>query len=160
MVSALLIGLMTLALFLTPIGVPGLWVMAGLLALGAWLGHVGVFVLVICILLALTAELVEFWIVRKLNLRYGGSRKAFWGAIIGGTVGVLVGMPVPIVGSVIAGFVGSFAGAAVATLYETQQIGVATRVGWGVLLGRMWAAGVKVSLGFVILVLGSASLLV
>lgn len=160
MVSALLIGLMTVALFLTPLGVPGLWLMVGVLALGAWLGHVGTLVLIACILLALTAELVEFWIVRRLNVRYGGSRKAFWGAIIGGTIGVLVGMPVPIIGSVIAGFIGSFAGAAAATLYETQQLGAATRVGWGVLIGRMWAAGVKVSLGFVILVLGSASLLV
>ena len=160
MVSALLIGLMTLALFLTPIGVPGLWVMVGLLALGAWLGHVGTFVLIVCGVLALTAELVEFWIVKKLNLRYGGSRKAFWGAIIGGLVGVLVGLPVPVIGSVIAGFVGSFAGAAAATLYETKQLGAATRVGWGVLMGRMWAAGVKVSLGFVILVLGAAALLV
>ena len=159
MLTTLLIAVMTIALFLTPLGVPGLWIMVGVLALGTWLGHVSVFVLVVCSLLALTAEIVEFFIVQKLNVRYGGSRRAFWGAMIGGVVGVLLGMPVPVIGSVIAGFVGSFAGAAIATFYETKEMGAAGRVGWGVMLGKMWAAAVKMSLGFIILVLGAASLL-
>jgi uncharacterized protein YqgC (DUF456 family) len=112
-----------------------------------------------CLALAFVAELLEFLIVQKLNLRYGGSRLAFWGAIFGGIAGVVIGMPIPIIGSIIAGFLGSFAGAMGATYYETRKFDAARRVGWGVLLGRMWAAATKVAAGIVIFVLGSAALL-
>jgi uncharacterized protein len=160
MLSILGIMIMGVALFLTPLGIPGLWIMVGVLAIGAIAGDVGVFVIVACTLLALAAEILEFFIVQKLNVRYGGSRLAFWGAIFGGVIGVIVGMPVPIIGSIIAGFLGSFAGAMAATLYETKRFDSAARVGWGVLIGRMWAAATKVAAGIVIFVLGSAALLV
>jgi hypothetical protein len=150
---------MGVALFLTPLGIPGLWIMVGVLAIGTIVGDVGAFIIVICLLLALAAELLEFFIVQKLNVRYGGSRLAFWGAIFGGIAGVILGMPIPIVGSIIAGFLGSFAGAMAATLYETKRLDSAARVGWGVLIGRMWAAATKVAAGIVIFVLGSAALL-
>ena len=152
--------IMGIALFLTPLGVPGLWIMVGVLAIGAMLGHVGVFVMLGCLVLAISAELLEFYIVKKLNVRYGGSRLAFWGAIFGGVAGVIIGLPIPLIGSIIAGFLGTFAGAMAATLYETKRFDSAARVGWGVLLGRMWAAAAKVAAGIVIFVLGSTALLV
>jgi uncharacterized protein YqgC (DUF456 family) len=160
MLSILAILIMGAALFLTPLGIPGLWIMVGVLAIGAIAGDVGVFVIVVCLALALGAEILEYFIVQKLNVRYGGSRLAFWGAIFGGVIGVIVGMPVPIIGSLIAGFLGTFAGAMVATLYETKRFDSATRVGWGVLVGRMWAAATKVAAGIVIFVLGATALLV
>lgn len=159
MLSILGVLIMGVALFLTPLGIPGLWIMVGVLAIGAVAGDVGVLIIVTCLLLALAAEILELFIVQKLNVRYGGSRLAFWGAIFGGVIGVILGMPIPIVGSIIAGFLGSFAGAMAATLYETKRFDSAARVGWGVLLGRMWAAATKVAAGIVIFVLGSASLL-
>jgi uncharacterized protein YqgC (DUF456 family) len=152
--------IMGIALFLTPLGIPGLWIMVGVLAIGAMLGDVGVLVLLGCLLLALGAEILEFFIVKKLNLRYGGSRLAFWGAIFGGVAGVIVGMPIPVIGSIIAGFIGSFAGAMAATLYETKRFDSAARVGWGVLIGRVWAAAAKVGAGIIIFLLGSTALLV
>lgn len=151
---------MAVALFLTPLGVPGLWIMVAVLAFGTYMGSVSILVLAICVVLAVCAEIVEFFIVQRLNVRYGGSRLAFWGAIFGGVAGVLIGMPVPIVGSLVAGFLGTFAGAALATLYETRRLDDATRVGWGVLLGRMWAAVAKVGTGIVIFVLGASALLI
>lgn len=159
LLSILGILIMAVALFLTPLGVPGLWIMVGVLAIGAMLGEVSVLVLMVCLALAFMAEIVEYFIVGKLNVRYGGSRLAFWGAIFGGVIGVLIGLPVPIIGSLIAGFLGSFAGAVAATLYETRRMDAATRVGWGVLLGRMWSAAVKVAVGVVLFVLGAASLI-
>jgi uncharacterized protein YqgC (DUF456 family) len=159
MLAAVGIIVMVIALFLTPLGVPGLWIMVGVLAVGAALGEVGVLILMVCLALAFAAELLEFMIVGKLNLRYGGSRLAFWGAIAGGIAGVMIGLPVPILGSLVAGFLGSFAGAVAATLYETRKMDAAARVGWGVLLGRMWSAAVKVAVGMVVLVLGAAALL-
>jgi uncharacterized protein len=159
MLAVLGIAVMVAALLLTPLGVPGLWIMVAVLALGTWGGAVGVLVLGTAIVLAAAAEVVEFLIVERLNVRYGGSRLAFWGAITGGIAGVIVGMPVPIFGSVVAGFIGSFVGAALATLYETRRVEAAARVGWGTLLGRMWAAAAKVAAGMIILVLGASALL-
>ena len=149
---------MVAALLLTPLGVPGLWIMVAVLAAGAWAGQVGLLVLGICIVLAAAAEVAEYLIIDRLNLRYGGSRLAFWGAIAGGIAGVMIGMPIVIIGPLVAGFLGSFVGAALATLYETRRVEAAARVGWGALLGRMWAAAAKVAAGVVILVLGGAAL--
>jgi uncharacterized protein len=159
MLAFLGILIMAVALLLTPLGVPGLWIMVAVLAVGAWAGAVGLLVVATAVVLAAAAEVVEFLVIDRMNIRYGGSRLAFWGAIVGGIAGIIVGVPVPVVGSIVAGFIGSFIGAALATLYETRQVEAAARVGWGTLLGRMWAAAAKVAAGTVILVLGSASLL-
>jgi uncharacterized protein len=159
MLAVLGILIMLVALLLVPLGVPGLWIMVAVLGVGVWLGEVGWLLLIVCAAVAAAAELAEWVILDRMNARYGGSRMAFWGAIIGGIVGVFVGMPVPIVGSVLAGFLGSFVGAAAATIYETRHVESAARVGWGTLLGRMWAAGAKVAGGFIILVLGGAALI-
>jgi uncharacterized protein len=154
------IAVMFIALFLTPLGIPGNWIMVGVLAAGALLGEVGVGVMIAALLLAGAAEIVEFMIVNRLNVRYGGTSRAFWGSIAGGIMGVMVGLPVPIVGSVIAGFLGSFVGAAVVTWFETTRSDAALRVGWGVLIGRALSAAAKSAAGVVILVLGAAALLV
>ncbi|HSJ24246.1 MAG TPA: DUF456 family protein [Longimicrobiales bacterium] len=142
-----------------PFGFPGLWVMVAVLAVGWWLGAVGWLILALALVLAAAAELIEYYIIDRMNIRYGGSRLAFWGAILGGIAGIIIGLPVPILGSVIAGFIGSFVGAALATLYQTRHVEHAARVGWGTLLGRLWASVAKVAAGVIILVLGSAALI-
>jgi uncharacterized protein YqgC (DUF456 family) len=151
--------LMVLALFLIPLGLPGLWIMIGVIALGAIYKTVGLFVLLGALALAVVAELLEFIFVKRLTNKYGGSRKAFWGAMIGGLIGVVVGVPIPVIGSVIAGFIGSFLGAVAATLLEGRDVNTARRVGWGVLLGRALAAGAKTAAGVVILVMGVTAFL-
>ncbi len=157
--SFLAIAVMVVALFVIPLGLPGLWIMVGVLALGAVYKLVGLLTIIAAIVIAGIAELLEFGFVKRLNARYGGSRKAFWGAIIGGVVGVFVGLPVPIIGSVIAAFVGSFLGSAIVTLAETRDLRAAHRVGLGALMGRALAAVVKVFAGLAILVIGGFALL-
>jgi uncharacterized protein len=153
------IALMVLSLLLIPLGLPGAWIMVAILAAGAIYKVVGFFTLVIVVAVAAVAEVLEFVFVKRLNQQYGGSRKAFWGAIVGGILGVIIGAPIPIIGSIIAGFLGSFVGSAAVTLAETRNIDSARRVGWGVVLGRALAAVVKTFAGLVILVLGTFALL-
>jgi uncharacterized protein len=159
MLTGLGIVVLVLGLLSIPLGLPGLWIMVGVVALGAIMGEVGMLILLATVLLAIVAEVIEFFIVRKLTAQYGGSRKAFWGALAGGFVGVIVGMPVPIIGSLIAGMLGSFIGAAVVTYTETQKLTSAHRAGWGALLGRMISAVAKTAAGVAILVLAAAALL-
>lgn len=153
-------ALMALSILLIPLGLPGLWVLVALVGLGAWLGELSAWVVVAAVALAAAAELAEWLIVRSMNLRYGGSPRAFWGAIVGGMIGVLVGAPIPVAGSVVAGFLGSFLGAALITYYELRDVGAAHRVGWGVLLARTLSVGLKVAAAVVILVIGATAWIV
>jgi hypothetical protein len=121
--------------------------------------EVGTAIVMTTLLIAVLAELIEFFIVKRLTQQYGGSRKAFWGAIIGGTAGLLIGIPIPIVGSIIAGLLGTFVGAALVTYAETKQMISAHRVGWGAVIGRALSAISKTAAGIVILVLATAALL-
>ena len=87
----MLIAILVLALFMIPLGLPGLWIMIGVVAVGAVMGHIGLTVTVIALAIATIAELIEFFIVKRLTNQYGGSKKAFWGALAGGLAGVIVG---------------------------------------------------------------------
>ena len=150
---------LVLALISIPLGLPGLWIMIGVAAIGAITGEIGLITLLACLIIAVVAELIEFVLVRRLTAQYGGSRKAFWGALAGGFAGVLVGAPIPIIGSIIAGMVGAFAGAALVTYAETRKFDSAHRVGWGAVLGRVFTAVAKTAAGIAILAIAAAALM-
>jgi len=138
------------ALILIPIGLPGTWLMVAIAIVDKLADHttgVGVVTIACVTSIALLAELAEWVLIARFAKRYGGSRRAGWGAVIGGFVGVLVGVPVPIVGSIIGGFVGSFVGALVAEYEATGNHRHATRAATGALLGRAAAAAMKVAAG-------------
>ena len=153
---------MVLSLFLIPLGAPGTWIMILVLSIGAWKDEVAWWILSLLVIVAGLAELAEFLIVQRTSARYGGSRRAFWGAIGGGLLGILIGLPIPLplLGPLLAGLLGTFAGAALVTYWETRRFHSARRVAWGALVGRAFAAAAKTAAGVIILVIGSASLLV
>jgi uncharacterized protein len=117
-------------LLLIPLGLPGLWIiLLGILGYG-WLTDfetLSVGLLVLAIVLAILGEVVEAWLGFRFAHRYGGSRRAGWGALVGGLVGAVVGVPVPIIGSVIGAFVGAFAGAALLEYTLDRRSGAAAR---------------------------------
>ncbi len=157
--TLLAIVIMVLALVLVPLGLPGTWVQVLVLAAATFFDRFNPALLLGAVVLATLGEAAEYAFMKRFAQRYGGSRKAFWGALIGGMLGVMVGVPVPVVGSVIAGIAGSFLGAGAVTYWETRHLGTAGRVGWGVVLGRMFAAAAKLGAGVCIVVLGVAGLL-
>ena len=142
-----------MGLLLIPIGLPGLWVMVlGFLVFG-WLTQFrseSVATIFIVLALAFAGEVIESWLGFRFARRYGGSRRAGWGALLGGLVGALVGVPVPVVGSVIGAFVGSFGGATVFEYAYSRRADVAVGAGWGAVVGRAAAAAAKIALGLVI----------
>lgn len=151
----LLLGASVVGLLLIPLGLPGLWlIVLGVVAYG-WLTDfrtVTAGLVALAVGLAFLGELVEAWLGFRLARRYGGSRRAGWGALLGGLVGAVVGVPVPIIGSVIGGFVGAFAGAVLLEYTLARQSGNAIKAGWGAVLGRAAAAAAKMGLGVVIAV--------
>lgn len=150
---------MVVALLTIPLGLPGLWIMVLMLLVGTFMGALSWGMWFLLVGLALVAEVGEFWILKRVGARYGASKKAFWGAIAGGLIGMLVGAPVPVIGSLVAGFIGTFLGAGLVTFAESRSLGEASRVGVGVLLARTLAIGLKVGVGVVVLVVGGLGLI-
>lgn len=88
-----------IGLVLIRLGLPGLWVIVGGVLLYGWLtgfSTIGVGAIVAVLGLAFLGEVVEWWLGFRVAQRYGGSKRAGWGALIGGMVGAIVGVPVPI----------------------------------------------------------------
>ncbi len=141
-------------LALVALGLPGLWVMVAAVVAYGWLTdfqRIGVVTIVVVTALAVIGEIIEAWLGFGLARRYGGSKRAGWGALLGGLVGAIVGVPVPVIGSVIGAFVGSFAGAVVFE-YSKSDAGTAVKAGWGALVGRAAATAAKAAVGVVIAV--------
>src|SRR5512132_482202 len=153
MALLILAFVIALSLILIVLGFPGLWIMVAtavtynLIVPGDPIGWV---TLIAVGVLALVAELLEFSLTGRYARKYGGSRRAGWGAILGGIVGAMVGVPVPIVGPVIGAFVGSFLGALIAELTGGSSTGDAARVAKGALIGRVVSTGLKIGIGFTI----------
>ncbi len=148
-----------LALALVPLGLPGTWAMLGaafgynaLAAASPGAGRVGTVTLAGTFVLAASAEVVEWVVGARAARRSGGSRRAGWGAMVGGLAGAVVGVPVPVVGSVLGALAGSFAGAFAAELTTRRGAGAATRVAAGALVGQVVAAALKTAAGVVIAV--------
>ncbi|NIP58835.1 MAG: DUF456 family protein [Gemmatimonadetes bacterium] len=156
--AVLVLFLMTGALLLVPLGLPGVWVMILILLGMTVAGTVSWTTWGILAVLATLVEVGEFLLVKEMGERYGGSGRAFWGAIAGGILGALVGAPVPLLGSLVAGVAGTFAGAAAVTLWETRSWEDASRVGWGVSVARILSVGMKTGVGIMVIVVGGFAL--
>lgn len=137
------------SIFLIPLGLPGTWVMV---AAGVGYSYlvpdsIGWFAIVATAALAAVGEVLEFTISGRYARKYGGSRRAEWGAILGGIVGAVMGVPVPVIGSVIGAFVGAFVGALAFEYGRAGDARGATRAATGALIGRVVAAAMKVGIG-------------
>lgn len=148
----ILVAICLVSLFIIPLGLPGLWVM-----IAAAIGYsillpqsIGIVTIIGITLIAVVAEVLEFTLTGTYAKKYGGSRRASWGAIIGGTVGAIIGVPIPIIGPIIGGFAGAFIGALVFEYSRGSGADVSTRVAWGAMVGKAVAAAMKVAAGFVI----------
>jgi uncharacterized protein YqgC (DUF456 family) len=142
-----LVGL--LVALLTPIGVPGAWMLIGvagsvdvtvMLAGGSVLPF-GLTSLAVAAAAAAAGELLEF-VAASLGARAGGaSRAGMAGSMIGGLVGVIAGtllIPVPIVGSVAGALLGVAAGAVIGeTAFHGRSAGEAMRPATGAVIGRV-----------------------
>ena len=160
MAFALLALAQLAGLLLVPLGLPGTWLQVA--AIGAFAyytrwGAAGWTVFGIALLLAIVAEVIEFMLGGRFARKYGGSRRAGWGAILGGLIGAFVGIPIPIIGSVIGAFIGAFVGAAALEMTTNPEMRGALRVGWGAFLGRVAAAAMKSAVSVLIGVVAVAS---
>ena len=146
---------MIVGLLMIPFGMPGtLIIFAAVLCFYLLVptGGIGLATVIGVGLLMALAEGFDLFLASKFARKYGGSRRAGWGAAIGGMIGTFMGVPVPLIGSVIGALVGAFVGALVGELSRGSGGGTATRVAWGALIGRVTAAAIKIGVGLVMTV--------
>src|SRR3712207_7157778 len=93
----LLAAVLLLSFIMIPFGLPGLWIMVGS-ALAYQLlvpGTIGTATVVGTALLALVAEILEFTLAGRYARKYGGVRRARWGALFCAILCGPVGGPIP-----------------------------------------------------------------
>jgi uncharacterized protein len=162
MAFALLALAQVAGLLLVPFGLPGTWLQVAAVGAYAWAMHwrAGWWIFALVLAVAIVAEVVEFAIGGRYARKYGGSRRAAWGAILGGLVGAFAGLPIPVIGSVVGAFLGAFVGAAALELTKNSEMRGALRVGWGAFIGRIVAVAMKAAASALIGVLAVAGALV
>jgi len=148
------------ALLMIPLGLPGtfLQVVAALALVVASNGArmswpwVGVF-----LGLALLGELVEFLSGQWGAKRFGGSKKAAWGAVLGGIAGLFFGglVPPPLLGALLVSLIGTFSGAVLGEMLAQKNSSPNLRIGFGAVLGRALGVSVKLCIALLIAVLST-----
>jgi len=157
---AILLLLCLGGIFITLLGLPGLWVMVAAALVYGWytsFHYVGLWTLVILAVIAAAAELIEFVAGSRGAKKAGGSTRAAWGALIGGLLGaILLTIPVPIIGTTIGLCIGVFVGALIGELTVRDDAGHSIRVGIAATKARIYAIIIK--LLFSIAMLGIAAI--
>ncbi len=151
------VAVMAGSLLLIPLGIPGLWIMVGILSVGLIASEISLGIYGLLVGLVIVAEVAEWAAVERLGRLFGGTSRTFWGALAGGTIGAIVGTPIPIAGSVVGAFAGTLIGAIVTTWLQSRSLGGAVRAGWGALLGRAVAVALKIFVGIAILIIGGGA---
>ncbi len=153
--ALLLVLAIVAGLIMIPFGMPGTLVLFAaslcyFLLVPA--GGIGLVTVIAMGVLMAVAEGLEWVLTARFTRRYGGSKRAGWGAVIGGMIGAFVGVPLPIIGPIIGAFVGAFVGAFAFEWSRGTAVGASGRVAWGAFVGRVAAAALKVAIGIVMAV--------
>jgi uncharacterized protein YqgC (DUF456 family) len=162
MLTALFALAMLVSIFVVPLGLPGTFIMVAVAIAVNYFAAAGIGWLAIGLSLALAviAEVLEWTLSARYALKYGGSKRAGWGALIGGFIGAFAGVPVPVIGSMIGAFAGAFVGALVAEYTQPNSTAsTATRVATGALIGKAAATAMKLAIAFTIALMLTFSLI-
>lgn len=95
--------------------------------------------LIIMAVVMILVSILDYVIPATGAKKYGASKLAVWGSIIGMLIGAFFFPPLGI-------FIGCFTGALAGELLTTKKAKQALRAGWGVFVGIMLSTGIK--LGF------------
>ena len=112
---------------------------------------IGIKVLLTLLILAGLAEIADFAVGMAGAMRFGASRRSFWGFLVGGLIGASLLAPFLLGLGIIAGaFLGGFLGMTAMELLQRNRLKPSLRAAWGGVLGR--AAGIVVK-GFFALIM-------
>ncbi|MBS3982988.1 MAG: DUF456 family protein [Dethiobacter sp.] len=96
-------------------------------------------------LVVLLASGLDFVATAVGTKRFGGSKNAVWGAVIGILIGLLLFGPFGII-------LGSFLGAVIAEILQGKNMNIAIRSGFGTLIGIVGATALKIIIGVLMII--------
>ncbi|MCG8605341.1 DUF456 domain-containing protein, partial [bacterium] len=123
---------------LIPFGIPGTFLILVNVLVYGWLtdfvditwGFLG-----FLFFIAILAEAIEFFLGAAAAGRYGASKFAMLGAVIGGFVGAIWATSIfPLVGTLLGAFLGAFGGAALFEYITSKDVEKSVKAGWGAFL--------------------------
>ncbi len=156
LIAVVVLGLFCLAgLILTPLGLPGNFVMIGgalVHNLIVWSMEISWMRLAVVFGLAIIGEILEWILSVTVTRKRGASGKAVIGAVIGGIIGAIIGTPVPIIGTIIGLCLGVFLGAFAMEYVEKKDFTLAYQSAIGAFYGRVGAILVKTMIGVLIVI--------
>ncbi|KAA3619815.1 MAG: DUF456 domain-containing protein [Calditrichaeota bacterium] len=145
------------SIIIVPIGLPGTFIIAGMVLLHGFLTDFVPFNISLIVMLfgiAAIGEVVEFFFGAASTKKFGGSKNAMWGAVIGGFGGAIIGSGVvPIIGTLVGAFAGAFLGAALMEYGTKRDVHLAFKVGFGAFLGALGGRFTKLILALVMVII-------
>jgi hypothetical protein len=96
--------------------------------------------------IALVAEGIEFFLGAAAAARFGGSKMAIGGAIVGGFLGAIwLTSLLPVFGTIAGAFIGAFGGAALFEYIGTKDWDRSLQAGYGAFLGALGGRLTKIA---------------
>ncbi len=138
---SLLVLVCLIGVVLTAVRLPGTWLIVVSAAGYAWSeewARASLTLLAILIGLALFGEGIELFASIITARRAGASRKAAWGGMLGGILGMIFLsflVPIPFVGTVIGALLGCFLGATLVEMSVRRDMSHGTKVGFFAAMG-------------------------
>ena len=157
-----LTALCMLGVAMTVIRLPGTWLIVATAIGYGWYGDwhtISLITVGLLIGLAVVGELGEFLASMLTAKKAGASKRAMWGAFIGGFAGMFIfTIPLPLIGTIIGAVVGCFLGAVIGELTAHDDIRQGIRVGRAAAVGYILGMALKLAIAFLMagLLLGSA----
>ena len=156
-VSLILLGVVAVAgVLLAVFQLPGTWLILAAAAGYDWYHdwqRIGWPWLVGLLAVAVAAEIADTASSMLAARKAGASRRASFGALIGGFAGMIfltAALPIPVVGTIAGGMLGCFLGALIAEMTVRDDLAAGARVGVFATLGRLVGMLVKTGSAFAI----------
>lgn len=144
-------------------GLPGLWLMVGFTILYGWItgwSYVGLWTIATLVAIGIVAEIVEFIAAGAGAKKAGGSRRAAWGALVGGMVGaIFLSVPIFGIGTIIGACLGAAIGALAMEYTVHGRTGQSLRVGAGAAWGKLLGLASKLTFGILMLLVAMVAAL-
>lgn len=148
-----LIALLAFAgVVLAAVRLPGTWLILIVATVYGWFTDWQAItggILIILVVAAVLGELAELLSAAVTVRKTGASRKATWGALIGGFAGMFVfSLPLPIIGTIFGAMAGCFAGALIGEMMSQKNLRQGTRVGKASVVGFVLGMAIKTAIAF------------